>query len=164
MSASTTRWNRGALSFMAAIAIWLVGCVSIGEMPDPTRAIVTVRVEPGASPDLRGRDLPVVVRIFQVKAPGEFEQSDFFELMDRSPTLAVDGYQLLDELEMVSGEERRSQHEFDSAAGYIGAIAAFRQINGAKWLDIAPVAAEKLNEVTVEIRRLQVDISSQNVQ
>ena len=160
-----TNWRTlGVLSPVVAVTLWLVGCASDSAIPeplDPTRVLMEVRVEPDANPDPKGRYLPIVVRLFQVRAPGEFEQSDFFDLFDKTPTLAADGYQQLDELEMAGGDQRSTQHELDASVRYVGAIAAFRQINDSTWIAIAPVMAGGLNQVTVDVTRLRVNVSSQ---
>jgi type VI secretion system protein VasD len=163
---SAIRPNLHTVNLLAAIltvALWLSGCISTTGVSDPVRAVVTVRVQAEANPDPKGRSLPIVVRLYQVSAPGEFERADFFELFEQTPTLAGDGYQIMDELEMVEGEEHTSQHELDSSARYVGAIAAFRLIQEAKWLGIAPVVAQSVNQVTVDVKRLQVDVTNQSL-
>jgi type VI secretion system protein VasD len=148
---------------LGAILMLATGCgskINIPQLPQPTRVSLTVTVDPDANPDPRGTALPIVVRLFQVSAPGEFESADFFDLIEGSPTLAVEGYAVLDELEMAGGESRESVHELDGAARYVGVIAAYRQIDKARWLALMPLAANQLNALAVSVGRLQLDVSN----
>lgn len=157
------RWilRSAAVSLSAALA--LSACSSpppAPDIPEPTRLLVTINIEPFANSDKAGRDLPLVVSLYQVTAPGEFEQADFFELRDEDPTLANEGYELLDEFQMEGSTSRESVYVLHPDARYFGAVAAFRLLDEAQWRAMVEVAPKKENLATVNARQGTLSIEN----
>jgi type VI secretion system protein VasD len=85
------------------------------------------------NPDISGRPSPVVVRVFQLRADAEFLSSDFFALYSNEKTALGASLVARDEYVMHPGERRETRIGLSPEARYVGAIAAFRDINGAHW-------------------------------
>lgn len=120
---------------------------------------------PGPPPELRisasaaadanrgpgGKGLPVVVRLYELKARGAFDRADFYSLYDKeSATL---GAELVgrEELTLPPGSERLAVRTLDPATRYLGVVAAFRDIDRATWRTVLELRPDKNNNVTVTV-------------
>nr|WP_283949552.1 type VI secretion system lipoprotein TssJ [Limobrevibacterium gyesilva] len=114
----------------------LPGCA--GAPPPP--AVLNLTMQGGAdqNPDPVGKPASVAVRVFQLAATAKFERADVFALIEReATTLGTDGLGS-EEFVLAPGETRKIERELKKGVQFIGAIALFRDIDRAKWRQIAP--------------------------
>ncbi|HTV80436.1 MAG TPA: type VI secretion system lipoprotein TssJ [Steroidobacteraceae bacterium] len=135
----------GVAIVLASLGLVLAGCHSAPPKPVPERA--TLSVAPNVNPDSSGRPSPVVVRIYQLKDEGAFNNADYFALMDKEqetlgPTLVE-----REEYELQPGETRVLELNVAPEARYLGAIAGFRDIRNAHWKALSPTPEKSLKDL-----------------
>jgi type VI secretion system protein VasD len=155
---------------MLMIAVALTGCfkkapppaapaapvITIAAPPDArVKATMTIVATPEANPDASGRPSPVVVRVYQLRADGAFNNADYFPLYDDDKMVL--GQELIsrDEFVMNPGERRSLDVTLAADARFVGAIAGFRDIRNAQWRAVMPAPRTGLT-VTVERTRIAV--------
>lgn len=97
------------------------------------------------NPDDKGRPSPLVIRLYELKTPRQFERANFIDLFERAPAvLGADlvGKQVLKPLK--PGEERKDKLVVNKETRYVGLVAEFLQYKNAKYKVIVPIAAENL--------------------
>ncbi|MBV9016391.1 MAG: type VI secretion system lipoprotein TssJ [Alphaproteobacteria bacterium] len=122
--------------------------------PPPPPAVLTLAVigGPDQNPDPAGQPTPVAVRLFQLKSTAAFDRADVFALTEREQqTLGPDG-QGSEEFVVRPGETRMITRELKPGVQFIGTAVLFRNIDGARWRGVAPVAASGPSRHSLMIR------------
>ncbi|PLC05627.1 type VI secretion system lipoprotein TssJ [Variovorax sp. RO1] len=153
--AAASRRRIAALG-LAAAGLWLAGCAS---KPVVTPVSITLTAAADANPDARGRASPLTVRVYALKTPGPFEGADFFSLFEKDQ--ATLGAELVQREEMLlrPGESKKLDLTLPADAKAIGVMAAFRDLDRARWREVravTPGQAQVLN-VTFGARQIRVD-------
>lgn len=128
----------------------LSGCSMIG-LGGPATLKASVAAGAQVNPDSRKRPSPVVVRVFELKSATLFEQADFISLFEKEQ--AVLGAELVSREEFVlrPGETRPLNKPLSPDTKFIGVMAAFRELERARWRVIVPVAAGKKNVMDISL-------------
>lgn len=150
----------GAIAIIAvALGAGLAGC---GSKPEPkippTEISVQVLAAPDANQDAAGRALPIVVRVYELKSTGGFEGADFFTLYNKDDATLGADMLARDELTLQPGSSRSIDRPADPAAGYLGVVAAFREIDKAAWRASYRLKPNVVNRVSVQIGADSVSI------
>lgn len=153
--AAASRRRIAALG-LAAAGLWLAGCAS---KPVVTPVSITLTAAADANPDARGRASPLTVRVYALKTPGPFEGADFFSLFEKDQ--ATLGAELVQREEMLlrPGESKKLDLTLPADAKAIGVMAAFRDLDRARWREVravTPGQAQVLH-VTFGARQIRVD-------
>lgn len=154
MEMDPNRWGRTLAYLLAAAALGtLVACGGKPpkeEKPPPIlRVLVTTETDANRGPG--NQALPIVVRLYELKAQGAFSGADFFSLYDReSETL---GGELItrEEMTLAPGQTRKIQKPMDPQTRYLGALGAFRDIDRVNWRALVPIVADKDNNLEVAV-------------
>ena len=121
-------------------------------------AVLNAKVVASAevNPDARKRPSPVVVRIFELKAPTLFEQADFVSLFEKEQ--ATLGPELISREEFVlrPGETKPLSKPLSPDTKFVGVMVAFRELERARWRAVVPVAAGKKNVVSIDLADITV--------
>lgn len=141
---------------LAAAGLLMAGCAS---KPVVTPVSLTLTAAADANPDARGRASPLTVRVYALKTPGAFEGADFFSLFEKDQ--ATLGAELVQREEMLlrPGESKKLDLTLPADAKAIGVMAAFRDLDRARWREVRavkPGQAQVLN-VTFGARQIRVD-------
>jgi len=127
---------------------------------EPEKPVPELRVEVIAAPDANrdpsGRALPIVVRLYELKGEGAFAGADFFSVYDREPATLGGDLIAREEVTLVPGQRRLVVHPLNSAARYLGVVAAFRDIDRAGWRALVALTPDQTNTVQVEVRAAAV--------
>ncbi len=153
--------------FLAASLI--AGCAAkpppgptIPPAPPPLKAtVVQASFEAAANvnPDSNGRASPVVVHFFELKSPAAFEGADFFSLFEREKeTLGAD-LVAREELLLTPGGKQQLERRLDPATRYVAVIAAFRDLDRAKWRAYVEAPLSKVTPVVVRLQSREVSMS-----
>jgi type VI secretion system protein VasD len=124
------------LACLAASAVLLSACAT-SRNTDPVQLRTRLTASTDLNPDGGGRPSPVVVRVFGLRTDSEFTAAEFFSLFDREKeTLSAT---LLGSQEYVlqPGETRELRVSLSREARYVGVVAAYRDIRGARWRAVA---------------------------
>ncbi|OEZ27128.1 MULTISPECIES: type VI secretion system lipoprotein TssJ [Variovorax] len=144
---------------LAAAGLLMAGCAS---KPVVTPVSITLTAGADANPDARGRASPLTVRVYALKTPGPFEGADFFSLFEKDQ--ATLGAELVQREEMLlrPGESKKLDLTLPADAKAIGVMAAFRDLDRARWREVravTPGQAQVLN-VTFGARQIRVDAAA----
>ena len=118
-----------------------------------------IKVHSGANPDGGGRPSPVVLRVYELKSVGAFNTADFFALFEKEgETLGGD---LLgrEEFQLDPGETRPYQRQLQPDTRFIGVVAAFRDLEHARWRQAAPVPSKRSIRVTLGLEQQAVTVA-----
>ena len=151
------RFARSLVRIVACGTICALAACAGG--PKPTIVQAKLEVQPTVNPDARGRPSPIVVRMYALKSLASFNSADFFSLFDKD-TEAL-GADLLDrdEFQLMPGEKRQFQKQFQPDTQYIGVVAAFRDLEHAQWRAAVAVASQKTSPVQINLDRDKIAIS-----
>jgi len=154
--AAASRRRVAALG-LAVAGLVLAGCAS---KPVVTPVSITLVAGADANPDARGRASPLTVRIYALKSPGPFEGADFFSLFEKDQ--ATLGAELVQREEMLlrPGESRKLDLTLPADAKSIAVMAAFRDLDRARWREVVPVTTGKPQTLTVNFGARQIRINA----
>lgn len=162
-SAAVPAVRRLVAGCAAAVALAaLAGCGSSKPPPPPPPTVLQAALSAasGVNPDGRGRASPVVVRVFELKTLAAFEGADFFSLWDREKeTLGAD-LVAREELQLRPGEQRSLERTLAPETRHVGVIAAYRDLERAKWRVAYGVVAHRTQAVTVLLDARSVSITA----
>lgn len=156
MQHAKTRWIRvGLLAGLIAVS-----ACSRDKAPDPSPVELAISASSQVNPDRNDRPSPVLVRVYELRSPGTFETADFFALIEQDQ--AVLGREMVNrwEFQLDPGEQRTFEASFDAASGFLGLVAAFRDIEHARWRAATPIRSGSKNELDAAIGRLDVSIEA----
>jgi type VI secretion system protein VasD len=153
----TSHRRRFVAALLAAAALGsLSGCG--GKPPKeppppgpPPELRISVSAAANANRGPGGQGLPIVVRLYELKARGAFDGADFYSLYDReSATL---GGELIgrEEATLAPGKERLFVRNLNPEARYLGVLAGFRDIDRATWRAVQELRPGKNNNIGVTI-------------
>jgi type VI secretion system protein VasD len=118
------------------------------------------------NPDGQGRPSPLVIKIYQLKSNDKFELADFFALFDQAEATLGADLLAVEDVMMKPGEIRPYEGAFDPSTRFIGVVAAYRDINQAKWKDVVPMPEREITKflrrstLTIKADRLAVSVSA----
>lgn len=143
-----------ALTF--ALCALLAGCASPPPAPKPTSVKASVQAAADVNPDARKRASPLVVRIYELKSAAAFEASDFLSLYDRDQ--ATLGADMLgrEEFTMRPGETRPWEKTLGPEVRFIGVMAAYRDIEHARWKTLIALKPGQKNTLTIKADAISV--------
>ena len=145
------RCPRRLLTIVAILAI--AGCA--GSPPTLQGALAA---GPNANPDRSGRPSPVVVRVYELKALAAFNSADFFSLHDKEHETLGSDLVGREEYLLSPGETRPYQRQLQPDTKFIGVLAAFRDLENARWRQAAPVPAKRSATLTIGIEAQAVTV------
>jgi type VI secretion system protein VasD len=152
---------------LCVIAAILAGCASGPRPTLPTELSIALVASARANPDVRGRPSPVVVRIYELKTPAQFNAADFFSLNDKEQ--AILGAELLHREEAVvsPGEIKQLVRKTNADARAVGVVVAYRDLERSVWRATyalaAPRESGRLFTGRGQNERLVVDIGERAV-
>jgi type VI secretion system protein VasD len=153
------RVSRLAAGLAAAVALAALGACG-GQPPKQDKPAApapapVLRVEVTAAGDANrgpsGQALPIVVRLYELKAQGAFSGADFFSLYEREAKTLGPELIAREELTLSPGQTRPIVKPLDPQARYLGVLAAFRDVDRATWRALVPLADGKDNHLDVAV-------------
>lgn len=149
-----------ALFVMLIAAITLTtGCAGKSVKLFYTKINATVIASSDLNPNSSGRPSPLVVRIYELKSVDTFKNSDFFTLYDDEAKALGDDLVLREEFELAPGEQKEIRRKLSADTQYVGIIAAFRDIDDARWQAHAEIKLDSVNTFTIEVGSHSVAIN-----
>ena len=146
----------------------LFGCSSDPEKPAPVaepspkappRTVqLHLVVSDQVNPDLNGRPSPIVIRIYELKSPGKFEEGDFYKLFENYDSHLGPELIASEEFHFKPGDVNIIKRTLSDETRYIAVSAAFRDINQAVWKDTIQLTDEKITDLLVFIEKLNISV------
>ena len=148
-------WGLGLL----AAGLLVSGCAKPPPPPVTTRVTLTLVAGADANPDARGRASPLTVRVYALKTSGAFESADFFSLFEKDQaTLGAEMAQR-EELLLRPGDTRKLEMTLAADIKAIGVMAAYRDLDRARWREVRVVEPGKplVLTTTFGARRISIE-------
>jgi type VI secretion system protein VasD len=136
---------------------------------EQTRLEITLAADAGVNPDDKGRAAPILVRVYELKSEGTFEQADYFSLNANDKAVIAADLLVRDEFILRPGDAKTLKRKSHPDIGAIGVIAGYRDLAQADWravlkIDPAPETAWYRSVVPANKVRLQVDLQPRGIQ
>lgn len=128
--------------------------------PPPARVVGQLQAVPGLNPSASGKPLPLRVRMYELKAPGTFQNADFFSLWDKAQgTLGAD-LTGSEEWVVQPGSTLTLDRQLDPATRHVGVIAAYRDINGSTWRKLVAVPPNQTTRLSIQLGATALNVSA----
>lgn len=156
-----------ACTFLSLALVLLTGCGGKPTVPPvpqekpPLQLRIKVTAAPDANRGPGGEPLSVVVRLYELKSQGIFANADFFSLYDREGEVLGGDLIARDEVTLAPGQFLPISRPLNPEATYLGVIAAFREIDQARWRDLMRMKPDMDNTLLVEVGANAVSIRHQ---
>jgi type VI secretion system protein VasD len=124
----------------------------------PTTIEADFRAAVDLNPDHEGNPSPLVVRLYQLKSVTAFNNSGFFSLYDNDANELGDDMKGREEMEFQPGQALFLERELEAETRYVGVMAAYRDIENARWRAVFEVEAGSETEMIIALDRLAVGI------
>ncbi|AOJ72706.1 hypothetical protein WT60_18730 [Burkholderia sp. MSMB617WGS] len=115
------------------MCVSLAACASGPAHKESADLTVKIKVSDGSNPDEYERPAPVMVRLYELKSAGAFENADFFTLQSDSRKVLGDDAIAVDEFVMRPGDTRDVHRRANSAATSIGVLVGYRELGKSVW-------------------------------
>jgi len=131
--------------------VLLSACSSSEPEPDPTRVIATLAASETANPNEEGRASPVLVRIYELTRESTFNAVSFFDLYDNEAQALGADLQGREEVPLVPGQEMKIEMTPQEGSRFIGAAAAFQQIDNSIWRAVTEIQPNQTTRLAILI-------------
>ena len=103
------------------------------------------------NPDQNGRPSPVVVRLYSLVSPSNFENADFIALYQNEQGILGSDFLRREEKNFQPDEKFEAQLEFNERANFIGVMVAYQDIEQAKWRLVIPLERGEHNYLSLSL-------------
>ena len=153
------RWLMSRARMAISLSIVLAaGCASA---PKPTVVKGTIAASANVNPDDRGRPSPIVMKVFELKSLAAFQGADFFSVFDKDKETLGAELAAREEFTLVPNERKEFSRQVQADTRYLGAVAAFRDLERSRWRASTAIPANKLSVVVIQLEGNQVTITAQ---
>ena len=134
----------------AATSAWVLsGCSTPPPKPIVTPIAMTLVAGADVNPDVRARPSPLTVRIYALKTSGAFDSADFFTLFEKDQATLGGEMIQREELLLRPGETRKLEMTLPADGKALGVIAAYRDLERARWREVRVVEPGKPLVLTI---------------
>ena len=135
------------------------GTKSIKKLFHETSVIeMTIQAADDLNPNRKGRPSPVVIYIYELSDGAPFDEADFYSIYDNeSETIGAVLLGKLD-LELSPGETRKLERTLKAETRHLGILAAYRDIDNAKWRASMPMPEHSKIELKLNLDRLSISL------
>ncbi len=143
------------------ICTLLSACSSSSWAIFPTRINSQILASFDINPDANNRPSPLVIRIYELKSISAFNDADFFKLYDEEAATLGGDMLSREEFELSPGQGREVTRTANDKARYFAVIAAFRNIDQARWRASTTLELNSKNTLVVRISKHRITINKQ---
>jgi type VI secretion system protein VasD len=129
--------------------------------PKPSVAELSFVIDANVNPDASGRPSPVVVRIYELRSVAAFNKADFFSLYERDKEQLGPELVSRDELPLMPGGKPQAITTLRTDTRYLGVVAAFRDIERARWRASTPIFVNQTTRMEIKLDRNEIAIKLQ---
>ena len=146
-----------AVILVAALAT-ASGCSSGPPKPTPVKVALIIAAD--VNPDVEGHPAPIVVRLYELKEEGPFNNADYFKLIDREQEALGGSLAGREEYEVQPGESRTWDMKVPGEARFLGVTAGFRDLPNSHWKALLPTPHQHFGtpKVTINVAKSAVNI------
>ena len=117
---------------------------------------INIAASAGINPNANNRPSPVVVRLYELKASAQFEAADFLSLYDKDQATLGADIVTRDEFVFAPGEKKAIAKPLAADTKFIGVVAAFRDLERARWRAVTAVLPNKNNVIAINLDGISV--------
>ena len=139
------RWGIRVLLVMWGLALF-GGCATA-----PPLLQGSIKAAPTTNPDARGRPSPIVLRVYELRALGAFNNADFFSLFEKEAETLGGELVGREEYILQPSESRPYQRQLQPDTKFIGVAAAFRDLENSRWRLTAAVPSNRAIAITLGV-------------
>lgn len=144
--------------FLVVPIVLMISACARDTTPDPTTASIHLSASSDANPDRNDRPSPILVRIYELRSAGVFQGTDFFTLLEQdSAVLGGDQVSRWD-YQLEPGQQESLSFTAQPGSGYVGIVAAYRDIEHARWRAVRALEAHQTNDLEVLVGRSEVSV------
>jgi type VI secretion system protein VasD len=138
-----------------AAALLLAACAS--PPPKPASVTGTIQASAEVNPSASNRPSPLLVRIYELKSAASFNAADFMSLYQRDQAQLAADMIAKEEYVLAPGETKTFAKTLAPDTRFIGVVAAYRDVEHAKWRSVVPVQPNQPQKLTVKAGELAVE-------
>jgi type VI secretion system protein VasD len=148
----------GARSIMLTLLLAVAGCAGAPPaqppppLPPPAVLQAAIVGAQDLNPDLKGRPSPVVLRVFELKAPAGFQAADFFSLFGRAGDVLGNDLVATHDLTITPNDHRPLERQLSPDTRFIGLVAGYREYEVATWRTLIPVSPNATTRLPIVLR------------
>jgi type VI secretion system protein VasD len=150
---------------------WWGLCVAIGiaafaatacssSDPEPTIIVGEMTATETINPNRDGRPSPVLVRIYELTSDSKFNSVSYFDLYDDEGSALGADLQSREEIPMRPGETASIDMALKDSSQFVGAAAAFQDIDNSVWRAVAPVPPNETTRLTITIDNTSLSMTA----
>jgi type VI secretion system protein VasD len=140
---------------LLVLLVCLTGCFGGNSI---VKLKASVEAAENVNPDLGGRPSPVVVRVYQLRSLDVFKSADFFAIYDNEVATLGQTFVRRDEFELAPGAKTIYTDEIDPSTKFIGVLAAFRDLDNARWRSFIQLPEDKEIYLGIGLESLAVSV------
>ena len=141
----------------------LAGCQAVYSTFPPSTTL-HFRVASDINPDLDNRPSPVIIKVYELASKTVFESQDFFALYDNPEATLRTDLLKKDELVFEPGQRNEYRMTLQPATKAVAVIAAYRDIEGARWRAVVDVKPTGYDDFYVYVDKLAVYIREHDLE
>ena len=140
----------------------LLGCSSDPEKPapEPPQTLIDAQIIASCqvNPDVNGRPSPIVIRLFELKNLGKFEEADFYKLFEDYASLLSSDLLASEQFNLHPGETKMIKHVVSPETKFIAVTAAYRDLNQSVWRNSIAIETAKTSQFKIMLDQLGINI------
>ena len=145
------------LHSVAALGVALLLSACAGKPPPPASVTGTIQASAQINPSASKRPSPLLIRIYELKSTATFNAADFMSLYQRDQAELAADLLAKEEFVLNPGETKTFAKTLAPDTRFLGVVAAYRDLEHAKWRTAVPVLPNQPQKVTVKAGELAVE-------
>jgi type VI secretion system protein VasD len=141
---------------MAALGVALLLSACAGP-PKPASVTGTIQASAQINPSASKRPSPLLIRVYELKSEAAFNASDFMSLYQRDQAALAADLLAKEEYVLDPGETKTFAKTLSPETRFLGVVAAYRDIEHAKWRSVVAIQPSQPQKVTVKAGELGVE-------
>jgi type VI secretion system protein VasD len=142
---------------MAALGVALLLSACAGKPPPPASVAGTIQASAQINPSASKRPSPLLIRVYELKSAASFNAADFMSLYQRDQAELGADLLVKEEFVLNPGETKTFAKTLAADTRFIGVVAAYRDLEHAKWRSVVAVQPNQPQKVTVKAGELAVE-------
>jgi len=125
---------------------------------DPPKVVLRIKSGGDLNPDPMGRPSPIVVRLYELKTNGNFDNADFFALYEEDATILGEDMNAREEMEVSPNENLEIAKELNIETRFLGVMAAYRDLDNAVWRGTIETPVDETTYVDIGLGSLTLSV------
>ena len=142
---------------LAALGVALVLSACAAKAPPPASVAGTIQASQQINPSASRRPSPLLVRVYELKSVAAFNSADFMSLYQADQAALSADLLAKEEFVLEPGETKTFAKKLAADTRFIGVVAAYRDLNHAKWRTVVAVQPNQPQKDTITAGELAVE-------